>query len=128
MAVGNRGESLAATHLKRSGWRIVGRNVSLGFGEIDVVAEARAGTIAVVEVKTVTRTVGAAVDASWTPERQVDRAKREQLRKLAAALCAAKRWERSRVRFDVIAVELLDDGTHELRHHAGAFGWREHGR
>ncbi|MEM8781847.1 MAG: YraN family protein [Planctomycetota bacterium] len=124
VAVGNRGEALAAKHFKRAGWRVIGRNVVVGGGEVDLVAEGRDGTIAVVEVKTVSRRAGQDADAEWSPERQVNGKKRDQLRKLAAALCALKAWPKSRVRFDVVAVELFGDGTHELRHHAGAFGWR----
>ncbi|MEM7576564.1 MAG: YraN family protein [Planctomycetota bacterium] len=124
VAVGNRGEALAAKHFRRAGWRVIGRNVAVAGGEIDLVAEAKYGTVAVVEVKTVSRRVGQTVDAKWSPERQVNTTKRQQLRKLAAALCAAKGWPKSRVRFDIVAVELRDDGTHELRHHAAAFGWR----
>lgn len=115
---------MAAKHFKRVGWRVIGRNVVVAGGEIDLVAESADGTVAVVEVKAVSRRDGAASDPRWRPERQVDGPKRDQLRKLAAALCRAKGWERKRVRFDVVAIEFFDDGEHELRHHARAFGWR----
>jgi Holliday junction resolvase-like predicted endonuclease len=124
VAVGNRGERRAAKHYRKQGWRVLGRNVVVGGGEIDLVAESRDGTIAVVEVKSVSRSSEQPADPRWTPERQVDAKKRAQLRKLAAKLCVVRKWPRSRVRFDVVAVEFHDDGRHELRHHAGAFGWR----
>lgn len=128
VAVGNRGEALAAKHFKRAGWRVLGRNVVVAGGEIDLVAEAKDGTIAVVEVKAVSRRAEESTEPAWSPERQVDGKKREQLRKLAAALCGARGRPKSRVRFDVVAVELVDDGTHELRHHVSVFGWRGRAR
>lgn len=124
VATGNRGEALAAKHFRAAGWRVIGRNVAVAGGEIDLVAESREGTIAVVEVKTVSRRKGEPSDPRWSPERQVDGKKRQQLRKLASALCGVKGWPKSRVRFDVVAVKLFDDGTHALRHHERAFGWR----
>lgn len=121
VSVGNRGERLACKALRKSGLKVVGRNVALGFGEIDVVALTREGTVVVVEVKTVSRRQGVAVDSRWAPERQVDAAKRKQLRRLASALCTRKGWAGRAVRFDVVAVELFDDGRHALRHHVDAF-------
>ncbi len=124
VAVGNRGEALAAAHFRAIGWKVLGRNVAVAGGEIDLVCESSDGTIAIVEVKTVSRRKGGSVDAVWAPERRVDASKRKQLRKLAAALCAVRGWPKVCVRFDVVAVELFDDGTHDLRHRAGAFGFR----
>ena len=47
---GRRGEGLAALWLRLHGWRIVGRRMKLGLGEVDLVAR-RGRTVAFVEVK-----------------------------------------------------------------------------
>ena len=47
---GRKGETLAAWWLRLLGWRIVGRRLKLGVGEVDLVAR-RGRTIAFVEVK-----------------------------------------------------------------------------
>jgi putative endonuclease len=47
---GRRGETLAAWWLRLHGWRIVGRRLKLGVGEVDLVAR-RGRTVAFVEVK-----------------------------------------------------------------------------
>jgi len=48
---GRKGEEKAAAYLKRRGYRILGRNVRMGRGELDIIAR-RAELIAFIEVKT----------------------------------------------------------------------------
>lgn len=50
MARGKWGENLAATWYLRNGWRVIGRNVRNGHGEIDIIAT-KDNVVAVVEVK-----------------------------------------------------------------------------
>lgn len=102
------GEDAAVALLVERGYQIVGRNVRLPGGEIDVVA--RDGeTIVFVEVKArQSHRYGSALGA-------VDARKRRTLRKLAAE------WlqlfaPRSYARFDVVAA----DGT-RLEHYRDAF-------
>ena len=106
--LGRTGEDAAVALLLESGYEIVGRNVRLPGGEIDVVA--RDGEIVVfVEVKARdSRAFGSAVAA-------VDARKRRTLRKLAAE------WlqlfaPRAYARFDVVAA----DGT-RFAHYKDAF-------
>ena len=47
---GRKGETLAAWWLRLRGWRIVGRRLKIGVGEVDLIAR-RGRTIAFVEVK-----------------------------------------------------------------------------
>jgi len=96
-ALGRAGEDAAVALLERYGYRIVGRNVRLPGGEIDVIA--RDGeTIAFIEVKArLTAAYGSAAAA-------VDARKRAKLRTLAAD------WLQiaapgARARFDVVTVE-----------------------
>jgi len=75
-AIGRRGEERAARYLARRGYLIVGRNVRLGRGEIDIVAR-KGDLVAFVEVK-----------AHELRERSllaVDARKCERLRSAAAA-------------------------------------------
>ena len=47
---GRKGETLAAWWLRLKGWRILGRRLKMGVGEVDLVAR-RGRTVAFVEVK-----------------------------------------------------------------------------
>lgn len=51
-STGNLGEDLAAEYLQKQGYKILERNLSLSFGEIDILARDKK-TIVICEVKTV---------------------------------------------------------------------------
>lgn len=113
-ALGRAGEDAAAAFLQARGWDVVGRNVRVREGEIDLVAR-RAGTVAFVEVKTRrTRTFG-------TPAEAVTYRKRVKIRAVARAMLAAGVAGAREVRFDVIEVTAEPDGSLALRHIEGAF-------
>ena len=113
--VGGRGERVAARHMKRSGYRILGRNVRSAAGEIDLIAQPRDGrAVVIVEVK-------AGVAGRVPPEAHVDAAKRRKLAAVAAQVVRQRGWARRPIRFDVIAVVFEDDGPPTVRHHVGAF-------
>ena len=112
--LGAQGEALAAAHLARQGYRIVGRNVRADGVELDLVA-ARGRLRVFVEVKTRgSRRLG-------LPEEAIDARKRARLVRGAAAWLREHRVRAGRVRFDVIAVERSADGAWTLRHLPGAF-------
>jgi putative endonuclease len=112
--LGAQGEALAAAHLAREGYRIVGRNVRADGIELDLVA-ARGDLHVFVEVKTRrSRKLG-------LPEEAVDGRKRGRLVRGAAAWLREHRVRAGSVRFDVIAVERSADGSWTLRHLPGAF-------
>jgi putative endonuclease len=50
LALGAQAEAWVAQELEAGGWRIIGRNVHIGGGELDIVAE-RGGCVRFVEVK-----------------------------------------------------------------------------
>jgi putative endonuclease len=113
---GRIGERLAARHLRRSGYRVIARNVRALGGEADLVALAPDGrTLGVVEVKA-RRGSGAALP----PEVAITPKKRRVLRRVAEGLGRRPEHAGRGVRIDVITVVL--DGTRaiELRHHQGA--------
>jgi putative endonuclease len=112
--LGTQGEALAAAHLAREGYRIVGRNVRAGGVELDLVA-ARGNLRIFVEVKTRwSRSLG-------LPEEAVDGRKRRRLVRGAAAWLREQCARPANVRFDVITVERSAQGCWTLRHLPGAF-------
>jgi putative endonuclease len=112
-ALGDAGETLAATYLEAGGWRILARNVRAGGVELDLVARRR-GVLAIVEVKTRRNRFAGA------PEEAVDAAKRARLVRGAAAWLHENPQRRHRVRFDVMLCEPGANGW-RVRHLEGAF-------
>ena len=116
-----RGERAAARHLRRQGYRVLGRNVRNRFGEVDILAEAPdRRTVVIVEVKS------AAVDhaagaVNPPPEVHVDTRKQRHLTALAGQLVRQHGLTDRPVRFDVIGVDLPRGGSPVIRHHIAAF-------
>jgi putative endonuclease len=106
---GRAGEDLAVAYLQLIGMRTAARNVRLGGVEVDVVADDGA-TRVLVEVRL--RTRGDFGGAAAT----VDRRKRERLVRAARAL---EQQGRTRIRVDVVAVD-LDEGGARLTHYRNA--------
>lgn len=119
---GRRGERAAAQFLRRHGYRILGGNLRLSLGEIDILAEAPdRRTIVLVEVKTREVAMLPADDA-LRPEVHVNSAKQRKLTHLALQLVKDRRLHDRLIRFDVIGVDLpRDGGDPVIRHHEGAF-------
>jgi putative endonuclease len=94
---GTRAERAAARYLRRSGCRVLARNVVLAAGELDLVAlDGR--TLVFVEVRS---TEGADADR---PAASVDAAKQRKLTDLALAYLQRHRLLGHSARFDVVAV------------------------
>ncbi len=112
---GNRGERLAAKHLRRQGYTIIARQYTNRFGEIDLIA--RDGEITVfVEVKT------RKSDAAGHPAEAVTAHKQRQLTRVALGYLKQQRLLESPARFDVVAILWPDDGsTPSLTHYRNAF-------
>jgi putative endonuclease len=117
--LGRAAERLVAVRLERSGWRIVGRNVRLPSGELDIVA-LEGSTLVFVEVK------AGRSGAARGPERPahaVGRRKQLKLRRLAREWI----WERrgpsgvAGYRFDVVGVRFGEDGLADIDHIRHAF-------
>ena len=115
-ALGKQGERLAAAMLKKSGCRILARNVETPFGELDLVAqEKKGGRIIFVEVKTRTD------ESVARGEQAVGRAKQRHIVRAAQAFLKAKGIGEAPLRFDVVAVTFDADGRPQVRHTPGAF-------
>ena len=89
--LGRIAEAAAARHLATEGWSLVGRNVRVGRGELDLIVR-RGDVLAFVEVK-------ARRSADYgTPEDAVDGHKRRQVARLAELWLAARPWATSLTR------------------------------
>jgi putative endonuclease len=112
-ANGARGEDLAMRFLQARKFVVVGRNFRprSGRGEIDIIAW-DGDTLVFVEVKS------AVDDERGTPDRAIDRYKRERLEWAARAYLSKARvaWEKSR--FDIVT--LIGDPP-LIEHYPGAF-------
>ena len=119
LALGRRAEELVATRLRAAGWRLVGRNVRLPSGELDIVA-LDGSTLVFVEVKA--GRAGATVGPE-RPAHAVGRRKQLKLRTLAREWIAEQRGPSgvSGYRFDVVGVSFGPDGLTDVDHIRAAF-------
>ena len=119
LRLGRAAERLVASRLERSGWRIVGRNVQLPSGELDIVA-LDGSTLVFVEVKA--RRAGATLGPEL-PAHAVGRRKQLKLRLLAREWIAGRRGPSgvSGYRFDVVGVSFGHDGVPDVDHIRDAF-------
>lgn len=102
-ALGQRGEDLAAEHLRKAGYRIVERNVRTRYGEIDIVAE-DGGCIVFVEVRTVASSLMA-------PEESVNWRKQRRIASLGMRFLQEHGKSHAEWRADVVAIEIGGDGA-----------------
>ena len=101
---GRKGEDAAAAALKKAGYVILERNLSLGGGELDIVA--RDGEeIVFVEVKARSR------KDYGQPEEAVNRGKAVRMAKAARAYLATRKLFDAPARADIVAVELNQEGN-----------------
>ena len=102
-ALGDRGEAVTAQYLRERGYALLASQWRCRYGELDLVARNRDGTICFVEV---TLRGG---DLAGLPREAVDRRKQERLR--AAAACYLSQHDLDApARFDV--AEVYTDGAH----------------
>lgn len=103
LASGRRGEDLAHRYLQKRGFRVVARNFRSrsGAGEIDVIAR-DGDTLVFVEVKS------RRSEEFGTPDRAVDREKRDALVRTALEYARRAGVEWLRVRFDIVSVVFTD--------------------
>jgi putative endonuclease len=111
---GQTAESLAEKYLQKKGYKIIGRNVQLPGGEIDLVA--RFGeTLIFIEVKgRRTRTYGGASYA-------VDNRKQRRVIRLAARYLAHHRLTEQPCRFDVVLCQESPNMPIHVEHIENAF-------
>lgn len=124
LRLGRRAEHLAGKHLKRLGYRILGKNLRTPRGEIDLLAEAPDGrTVVIVEVKAGSRSAGdtEGEGAGPRPEWHVTREKQRRLAGLAVQTVRRLGLTDRPLRFDIVAVIVPARGRPVVRHWPGAF-------
>lgn len=111
---GDRGEAEVAKYLRKKGYTLLASQWRCRFGELDLVAKSRRGTICFVEVKL--RSQG----AIGLPREFVDGKKRERLRRAASAYLARYELD-APARFDVAEVYAQSDGSLRIQYLEDAF-------
>ncbi len=118
--LGCEGEKLAVSYLEKRGLKVVQTNWTCSFGEVDIIAYSPEEKCHVlVEVKT--RYCSSNDDTS-IPELAVTSKKQLKYRKLGL-MYLAENDDVHDIRFDVIAITIMDDHVAKLRHLIGAFWW-----
>lgn len=113
--LGAYGEEAAAQMLERTGHRILDRSWMCPAGEVDIVAE-KDGVIVFVDV----RTRRGSSDFTLL-DANAARTRRRQLEGIARAFAEANVFSEAVVRFDVVAVSVLDGDRAFIKHHIGAY-------
>ena len=113
-AAGDRGEAEVARYLRKKGYTLLASQWRCRFGELDLVARDRRGTVCFVEVKL--RSTG----SIGLPREFVDARKQERLRTAAAAYLSTHNID-APARFDVAEVYAENDGTLRVEYLENAF-------
>jgi putative endonuclease len=111
LETGRRGEAQAEKFLKKAGFKMIARNVRVGYDELDLIAT-QGDTLIFVEVKT------RASEDFGRPVAAVNRAKRKKLSRAAMHFLKKRKLRPPYIRFDV--VEVVGDKP-EIRHIQNAF-------
>ncbi len=98
--IGDKGEILALGRLKKMGYKIINRNLSTRYGEIDILAK-HENTLVIVEVKSL-------IEESefGSPVLRVGQKKMVKLHKMALMLMQKYNLVNTDFRFDVVIVDL----------------------
>lgn len=115
LALGRKGEALAASHLERSGYAIVARNARTRWGELDLVArDGEAWVFVEVKTRRGARFGQGAEAVTYAKQQKIIRMAQIYLARLSL-------WDVA-IRFDVVEVSLDEQGEAQIRHLIGAFG------
>ena len=113
-ALGDRGEAAVAQYLRKKGYTLLASQWRCRFGELDLVARDRRGTLCFVEVKLRRET------AIGLPREFVDGRKQERLRSAAAAYLSTYEID-APARFDVAEVYAENNGALRIEYLENAF-------
>jgi putative endonuclease len=113
-ARGRRAEDLAAAYLEAHGLEILDRNHAVRRGEVDLVAR-EGGVLCFVEVRSRTS------EAQGGPEETIGVAKARRVVAAATDWAARNGGLEREIRFDVVAVTLLEGAPPRIEHFRGAF-------
>lgn len=118
--VGKLGEDLACDYLKDKGFKIIDRNFRQPWGEIDIIAKDKGGTLVFVEVKAM-KNFNPAI-AALRPEDNLTGAKLKKLQKTASLYVGGNSDlvnDKRGWRIDLVAIDFLNesDDLTELKKH-----------
>ena len=114
---GNFYEEMAANYLIEQGYEILARQYRTRSGEIDLVAR-DGSTIVFIEVK------GRQSTRFGLPQEAVDRRKQRRIWRSAQHYLWSRGLSDGLCRFDVIIIQSISPGQHQIEHIIGAFdGW-----
>ena len=99
--LGARGEDAVAIFLQKKGWKILGKNVRVPFGEIDILAK-HEGTLIIVEVKTRKKEASLESCMSYTKSQKI----------LRSSQYIAQRYNTEDIRIDVAYVHAKQKSFH----------------
>ena len=122
LELGQLGEAVAAKFLKKSGYRILEKNLHVSHNEIDLIAKNKEFLV-FVEVKT--RSTDETLTSDFgTPASAVDYGKQKRLISAARSYIASNKKSNLQPRFDVIEVYLdkVNRKTLKINHIVNAFG------
>ena len=102
--IGQEGEDIACRALRERGYRIIARNWSCRFGEIDIIAMDKEDVV-FVEVK------GRESDVFGTPEEAIGPAKQKKISKAALHYLQEKGLGGRNARFDVVTIRFMPQDT-----------------
>jgi putative endonuclease len=107
--VGEVGENLAEKYLRKHGYRIIERNFSTRFGEIDLIAKKK-GVLVFVEVK--------ARLGFGRPEWSIDQKKIGKVKKMAECYLVTEQPKHKNLRIDAVCIDLNTDvKAEDIRHY-----------
>lgn len=109
-SIGKIGENIASDYLEKEGYEILERNIRQKFGEIDILAKDKKGTLCFVEVKTILASYSKF--SGLEPEDNLSPAKLLKMKKMAEwyANNHAKEVGKAGYRIDLVCVKLAGEG------------------
>ncbi len=114
-SLGKTGEDFACAYLVKNGFRVLERNYRTKWDELDVIAQYRDGTLVFVEVKTLMFQDGGLMpEDNMSPAKfsKISRACRQYAAEHEDLIREDRGW-----RIDLIAIDMLEDGSHKIRHY-----------
>ena len=110
--IGDHGERIACSYLKKKGWNIVATTLRYGKDELDILGiPPNENTLAVVEVRSTSRQLG-------NPESTMTHGKRKSMARIARKVRGEALKYNCELRFDLITVRLFHKKPH-IRHYEG---------
>ena len=121
--LGSYGEDLAVEYLLKGGYVIVSRNFRKPWGEIDIIAKDKKGTLVFFEIKTV-RNQSAITDLEITPEEEMTKPKIKKLTRTCSLYAGENQeliLEKYGWQIDVLAITIYEHNI-DIKHYPNIIG------